>query len=219
MLEQMRRSSQSLLIYVLFGIVIAVFIVNFGPQSPGGCESVGQPGFLRRQGGRRGRSRPATSATASSWPAGPSTSPSGPGSCACESASWTSSSSASCWWPRPSGWASGQRGGGRGPHRRVQDDRRWAASSRPPPPACRRTGTSTTTPSSASCSSSWACRPKAFIEQQKRELLAARVRNLLRERGQRLRGRGEGRVRAPGQPGEPGVRPLLRPALRGTRSS
>ena len=35
MLEQMRRSSQSLLIYLLFGIVIAVFIVNFGPQSPG----------------------------------------------------------------------------------------------------------------------------------------------------------------------------------------
>ena len=39
MLEQMRRSSQSLLIYVLFGIVIAVFIINFGPQSRGGsCE-------------------------------------------------------------------------------------------------------------------------------------------------------------------------------------
>jgi peptidyl-prolyl cis-trans isomerase D len=37
MLEQMRRSSQSLLIYVLFGIVIAVFIINFGPHS-GGCE-------------------------------------------------------------------------------------------------------------------------------------------------------------------------------------
>ena len=38
MLEQMRRSSQSLLIYLLFGIVIAVFIINFGPQSPGGCD-------------------------------------------------------------------------------------------------------------------------------------------------------------------------------------
>jgi peptidyl-prolyl cis-trans isomerase D len=38
MLEQMRKSSQSLLIYVLFGIVIAVFIINFGPQSRGGCE-------------------------------------------------------------------------------------------------------------------------------------------------------------------------------------
>ncbi len=39
MLEQMRRSSQSLLIYVLFGIVIAVFIINFGPQSKGGCDA------------------------------------------------------------------------------------------------------------------------------------------------------------------------------------
>jgi peptidyl-prolyl cis-trans isomerase D len=40
MLEQMRKSSQSLLIYFLFGIVIAVFIINFGPQSRGGsCES------------------------------------------------------------------------------------------------------------------------------------------------------------------------------------
>lgn len=39
MLEQLRRSSRSALIYILFGIVIAVFIVNFGPQSQGGCES------------------------------------------------------------------------------------------------------------------------------------------------------------------------------------
>jgi peptidyl-prolyl cis-trans isomerase D len=40
MLEQMRKSSQSLLIYVLFGIVIAVFIINFGPQSHGSsCEA------------------------------------------------------------------------------------------------------------------------------------------------------------------------------------
>jgi peptidyl-prolyl cis-trans isomerase D len=38
MLEQMRRSSQSLLIYVLFGILIAVFIINFAPQSMGGCD-------------------------------------------------------------------------------------------------------------------------------------------------------------------------------------
>jgi peptidyl-prolyl cis-trans isomerase D len=37
MLEQMRQQSRSLLIYVLFGIVITVFIINFGPQSPGGC--------------------------------------------------------------------------------------------------------------------------------------------------------------------------------------
>lgn len=38
MLEQMRRSSQSLLIYVLFGILIAVFVINFAPQSVGGCD-------------------------------------------------------------------------------------------------------------------------------------------------------------------------------------
>lgn len=39
MLEQMRKSSQSLLIYVVFGIIIAVFIISFGPQSRGatGC--------------------------------------------------------------------------------------------------------------------------------------------------------------------------------------
>jgi len=35
MLEQMRKHSQSLLIYVLFGIIIAVFIISFGPQSGG----------------------------------------------------------------------------------------------------------------------------------------------------------------------------------------
>jgi peptidyl-prolyl cis-trans isomerase D len=37
MLEQMRQQSRSLLIYVLFGIVIVVFIINFGPQSPTSC--------------------------------------------------------------------------------------------------------------------------------------------------------------------------------------
>jgi peptidyl-prolyl cis-trans isomerase D len=45
MLEQMRKSSQSLLIYVLFGIVIAVFIINFGPQSRGGgCDGPSSAG-------------------------------------------------------------------------------------------------------------------------------------------------------------------------------
>jgi peptidyl-prolyl cis-trans isomerase D len=38
MLEQMRQSSRSLIIYVLFFILVAVFIINFGPQSVGGCE-------------------------------------------------------------------------------------------------------------------------------------------------------------------------------------
>lgn len=44
MLEQMRKSSQSLLIYVLFGIVIAVFIINFGPQSQSGSGCSGAMG-------------------------------------------------------------------------------------------------------------------------------------------------------------------------------
>src|SRR3954470_6128954 len=39
MLDQMRKSSQSLVITILFGVVIAVFILNFGPQSRGSsCE-------------------------------------------------------------------------------------------------------------------------------------------------------------------------------------
>jgi peptidyl-prolyl cis-trans isomerase D len=54
MLEQMRKSSRSLLIYVLFLIVIAVFIINFGPQSRGGsCESTmpGNDHFAAKVGG------------------------------------------------------------------------------------------------------------------------------------------------------------------------
>ncbi len=44
MLEQMRQQSRSLIIYVVFGILIAVFIINFGPQSPSGCSrGRGQP--------------------------------------------------------------------------------------------------------------------------------------------------------------------------------
>lgn len=37
MLAAMRQHSRSLLIYVLFGVIIAVFIINFGPGSQGGC--------------------------------------------------------------------------------------------------------------------------------------------------------------------------------------
>lgn len=43
MLQQMRDQSRSLLIYLLFSIVIVVFIVNFGPQSVGGCGMRGNP--------------------------------------------------------------------------------------------------------------------------------------------------------------------------------
>jgi peptidyl-prolyl cis-trans isomerase D len=41
MLEQMRRSSQSLLIYLLFGVIVVVFVFSFGPQAQSGCESGG----------------------------------------------------------------------------------------------------------------------------------------------------------------------------------
>ena len=41
MLEQMRQHSRSLLIYALFGIIIAVFIISFGPQSLGGFNAPG----------------------------------------------------------------------------------------------------------------------------------------------------------------------------------
>jgi len=52
MLEQMRQQSRSLLIYVLFGIVIAVFIINFGPQSPGGCNRGGRVAQTNVEGAR-----------------------------------------------------------------------------------------------------------------------------------------------------------------------
>ena len=35
MLEQMRKHSRSFIIYIFFGIIIAVFVINFGPQSQG----------------------------------------------------------------------------------------------------------------------------------------------------------------------------------------
>ena len=41
MLEQMRKSSQSVLIYALFLFLIAIFIISFGPQSRGtSCDQV-----------------------------------------------------------------------------------------------------------------------------------------------------------------------------------
>jgi len=46
MLEQLRRNSRSFVIWILFGIIIAVFIINFGPQAhPGslGCQYGKQP--------------------------------------------------------------------------------------------------------------------------------------------------------------------------------
>jgi peptidyl-prolyl cis-trans isomerase D len=47
MLHVMRRHSRSLLIYILFGIVIAVFIINFGPGSKG-CTGISHEGFAAK---------------------------------------------------------------------------------------------------------------------------------------------------------------------------
>ena len=52
MLEQMRQQSRSLLIYVLFGIVIAVFIINFGPQGPNSCNKTRGPQTSNIEGAR-----------------------------------------------------------------------------------------------------------------------------------------------------------------------
>src|SRR4051812_38641630 len=35
MLEAMRRNSRNAIIYILFGVIIAVFVINFGPGSRG----------------------------------------------------------------------------------------------------------------------------------------------------------------------------------------
>ncbi len=50
MLDRLRQRSNrlSLVIYLFFGIIIAVFVVNFGPQSQGsGCD--GQPGSMKNE--------------------------------------------------------------------------------------------------------------------------------------------------------------------------
>ncbi|KAB2896003.1 MAG: hypothetical protein F9K40_15305, partial [Kofleriaceae bacterium] len=49
MLEQMRKQGASVFIWLIFGILIAVFVINFGPQSPGssqGCSGGGKRTFL-----------------------------------------------------------------------------------------------------------------------------------------------------------------------------
>src|SRR5215831_12740080 len=50
MLSVMRQHSRSLLIYILFGIVIAVFIINFGPGSKGCGTGIAQ-GYAARVAG------------------------------------------------------------------------------------------------------------------------------------------------------------------------
>ena len=49
MLENMRKQGASLFIWLIFGILIAVFVINFGPQSPQakqGCKGGGKRTFL-----------------------------------------------------------------------------------------------------------------------------------------------------------------------------
>src|SRR4051794_38724341 len=48
MLETMRRNSRSLLIYLLFGILIAVFILTFGPQSGQHSGCAGTPSHVAK---------------------------------------------------------------------------------------------------------------------------------------------------------------------------
>jgi len=54
MLDQMRKNSRSMLITVLFLIIIAVFIINFGPQSRGSsCEqAMGEDHYAAKVGGQ-----------------------------------------------------------------------------------------------------------------------------------------------------------------------
>ena len=54
MLEQMRKNSRSFLIMILFGIIIVVFVISFGPQSRGTtCEqSMGEDHYAARIGGQ-----------------------------------------------------------------------------------------------------------------------------------------------------------------------
>jgi peptidyl-prolyl cis-trans isomerase D len=54
MLDQMRKNSRSLLITVLFGIIILVFIINFGPQSRGSScdQAMSDDHYAARVGGQ-----------------------------------------------------------------------------------------------------------------------------------------------------------------------
>jgi peptidyl-prolyl cis-trans isomerase D len=51
MLEVMRRNSRNAIIYVLFGVIIAVFIINFGPGSRGCTPGASASSFAAKVGG------------------------------------------------------------------------------------------------------------------------------------------------------------------------
>ena len=52
MLDVFRKQSRSILIYVFFGIIIAVFVINFGPQSQGCGSPATQQGVAAKVGGQ-----------------------------------------------------------------------------------------------------------------------------------------------------------------------
>jgi peptidyl-prolyl cis-trans isomerase D len=54
MLEQMRKNSRSLLIMILFGIIIVVFVISFGPQSQGATcdQSMDEAPYAAKVGGQ-----------------------------------------------------------------------------------------------------------------------------------------------------------------------
>ena len=53
MLAAMRANSRNVIIYVLFGILIAVFVINFGPGSNGCGAQIAPPTTRPRSAARR----------------------------------------------------------------------------------------------------------------------------------------------------------------------
>ena len=104
---------------------------------------------------------------------------------------------------------------GRGPDRRRQDHRRWAARAVTRPDAAEGRAASTTSPSRASSASQLQQTPNAFVEEQKKEMLASRVREPRARQRHRLAGRGEGRLRPQEPPGQPRVHALRQPPAGG----
>ena len=66
MLEMMRRNSRNAIIYVLFGVIIAMFVINFGPGSRGCSSDAGANRTPPRWTARRSPSRTSASPTSRS---------------------------------------------------------------------------------------------------------------------------------------------------------
>ena len=106
---------------------------------------------------------------------------------------------------------------GRRPDRRRQD-RHAGRRVRPGPDAAEGRGVQLRVVQELRAQSSSSRRPTQFLEEQKKELLASRVRNLVRVQRHRLAGRGEGRLRPQEPPGQPRVHALHQPRARRPRS-